>query len=150
MKRIKRILVPTDFSLLSVAATEYAKTLAKAFRARLCLVHVVERPVVIGEENINLAYVRLWPELEEAARQDLKKFALKNLRGVPHLEIQLLTGNPYYEIVRLAQDGGFDLIVLATHGRTGLAHVLIGSVAERVARHSPIPVLLVKPQEMRK
>ena len=77
MKRIKRILVPTDFSLLSVAAAEYARTFAKAFRARLCLVHVVKRLVVIGEENINLAYVRLWPQLEETARQDLKKFALK-------------------------------------------------------------------------
>jgi nucleotide-binding universal stress UspA family protein len=150
MKKIKRILVTTDFSPLSAAATEYAKMLAKAFRARLCLVHVVEGPMVVGEPNIDLAYAAGWPDVEEIAKQDMKKFASRNLRGVRNVELRLLEGIAHDQIVRLASDEGIDLIVMATHGRTGLAHLLIGSVAERVVRHSPVPVFLVKPKEMRR
>jgi len=150
MKKIQKILVTTDLSSLSLAATICAKTLAKATRAKLCLVYVAEDPVIVGEPTIDVTYANLWPKIEEIATKNLKEFASKNLRGVPNVTVQLLQGNPYAEIIRFAQNKRFDLIVMATHGRTGLAHVLLGSVAERVMRHSPVPVLLVKPAKMLK
>jgi universal stress protein A len=150
MKKIRRILVPTDLSTLSVAATAYAKTLAKAFRARIYVAHVVEGPIVVGEPNLDMAYAGLWPDAEQLAMRDLRTFASTHLRGTRDVELGLLNGNPQDELLRFAIDKRCGLIVMATHGRTGLSHALIGSVAERVARHSPVPVLLVKPSKMQR
>jgi nucleotide-binding universal stress UspA family protein len=150
MKKIKRMLVTTDFSPLSASATEYAKMLAKVFQARICLVHVVEWPMVVGDPNIDLSYMQVLPNVKEYARKEMKRFASRNLRDVRNVELRLLEGIAHDQIVQLATDEGFDLIVMATHGLTGLAHLLIGSVAEKVVRHSPVPVFLVKPEEMRR
>jgi nucleotide-binding universal stress UspA family protein len=150
MKKIKRILVTTDFSPLSASATEYAKMLAKVHQARLYLVHVVEWPIVVGDPTIAFSHVQVLPNVMENARQEMKRFASRNLRGLRNVEFRLMEGIAYDQIVRLATDEEIDLIVMATHGLTGLAHLLIGSVAERVVRHSPVPVFLVKPEEMRR
>jgi len=150
MKKIRKILVTTDFSPLSAAGAEYARMLARTFRAQLCLAHVLEAPGSVGEPNIDLAYAGVWPAIEENAKKELRTFASRNLRGVRNVELRLLEGMAHDQIVRFAGDRGFDLIVMATHGRTGLAHLLIGSVAERVVRHSPVPVFLVKPEKMRR
>jgi nucleotide-binding universal stress UspA family protein len=104
---------------------------------------------VVGEPDNNFTFVELWPELEKNATRDLKEFVSKNFRGIIKVETHLLRGNPHDELVRFAKEKRCDLIVMATHGRTGLAQV-VGSVAERVARHSTVPVLLIKPEQMKR
>jgi universal stress protein A len=150
MKKITRILVPTDLSPLSAEATEYAKILAKTFRANLFVTHVFDLSMfVVGAPDNNFTFVELWPELENNAKRDLKEFVSKNFRGSLNVEAHLLRGNPHDELVRFAKEKRCDLIVMATHGRTGLAQV-VGSVAERVARHSTVPILLIKPEQMKR
>jgi nucleotide-binding universal stress UspA family protein len=148
MKTIKKILVPTDFSRLSVAAVEHARVLARAFRAEVCLLYVVDVNPVIGIPNVGLTYDKVSKRVKEGAMGSLKTFARKHLRGVRKLNLLLGEGTPHEEIVRVAHKHRCDLIVMATHGHTGLASVLIGSVAERVVRHSDIPVLLLRPKRM--
>ena len=150
MKKIKRILVPTDLSPLSAEAAEYAKILAKTFRAKLFVTYVFDLSMfVVGEPDNDLTFVELWPEIEKKAIRDLKEFVSKYFRGSMNLETHLLRGNPHDELIRFAKEKRCDLIVMATHGRTGLAQV-VGSVAERVARHSTVPVLLIKPEQMKR
>ena len=150
MKKITRILVPTDLSPLSAEATEYAKILAKALHAKLFVTYVFDLSMfLVGEPDNNLTFVELWPEFENNATRDLKKFVSRNFRGLMNVETHLLRGNPHDELVRFAKEKRCDLIVMATHGRTGLAQV-VGSVAERVARHSTVPVLLIKPEQMKR
>jgi universal stress protein A len=150
MKKITRILVPTDLSDLSGEAAEYAKVLATAFRARLFVTYVLDLSMfVVSQPDNNLAFVELWPEFEKNAKRGLKEFVAKNFRGSKTVESHLLRGNPPDELVRFVKAQRCDLIVMATHGRTGLAQV-VGSVAERVARHSTVPVLLVKPEQMQR
>jgi universal stress protein A len=140
MIRLKRILVPTDFSETSAAALRYGVDLARQFRAHLSLLHVPEHPgeaaeaeypIGIFETMQNAAYDRLRSLLSDVEAHQL----------APEYAMRL--GAPADEIVRFANDHQVDLIVMGTRGREGLARVILGSVAERVVRHSPCPVLTV-------
>jgi nucleotide-binding universal stress UspA family protein len=144
---INRILVPVDFSPPSERAVRYATTLANRFGARVALLHVVEDPFVTGAWQSE-AFVPNVPELLNdlitAARGhlgDLKKSLAAHGFVV---ETDVITGQPARAIVEHASTGGFDLIVMGTHGRTGLSHALMGSVAERVVQRAPCPVLTVR------
>jgi nucleotide-binding universal stress UspA family protein len=145
-ENITRILVPVDFSPHAERAVRYAATLARRFDATLHLLHVVEDPFLSGAWSPE-AYV---PNVTELL-QDLTAGAERQLAGlrasVAALGITVttavITGRPAPAIVSHADQGGFDLIVMGTHGRTGLSHVVIGSVAERVVRKAPCPVLTV-------
>jgi nucleotide-binding universal stress UspA family protein len=148
MIKIKKILVSTDFSAHSLAAVEYARVIATKFGAQILLVHVVDTVPVPGVTSLDPNNGKLARKMERKALKELKAFASEHLKGIRNLHLFLCTGPPYDEIVRLATNEGVGLVVISTHGRTGLAHVIIGSVAERVVRHSPIPVLTVKPQGM--
>lgn len=142
--QIKRILLPTDFSTNSDAATKYACELAMSFDAELHLLHTIDIPYIPDvETGLDLsAYMN-------AMKADAKKSLAGLLdpkwvagRKVIHAVIE---GTPKVEIVRYAKQHDIDLIVISTHGRTGLAHVLMGSVAENVVRTAPCPVLTVRP-----
>lgn len=145
--RIQKILVPTDFSTFADIALDYALELAQSFEARVTLLHVYqlplpaldERGVVLSEETVRT--------IETSARDGLAATlaeALLRWKGAPDaIEQRLLAGAPHLSIVEEALRGGYDLIVMGTHGRTGIRHALIGSVAERVARTAPCPVLTV-------
>lgn len=146
--KIKKILVPTDFSTHSLAAVEYARVIANKFGAQIILVHVVDTVPVPGVTSIDPNKGKLVRKMERKALRELKAFADAHLKGIRNPQLVLCTGVPYDEIVRLATNEGVDLVVISTHGRTGLAHAIIGSVAERVVRYSLMPVLTVKPQEM--
>lgn len=147
MKAIKKILVATDFSELSVAAVEYAKIFAAKFEAKVYLVHVVEiAPLILPDGGPT--YLAVSHEVEKDATKELKRFAAKNLGSLKKLELIICEGDPRQEIVKLAEKENIDLIVMATHGRTGLAHVILGSVAERVVHSSPVPVVMVRPAQM--
>jgi universal stress protein A len=146
MITLKTILVPTDFSEASEAALSYGKTMAGAFGASLHLVHVMED--LLAHAWAAEVYVASMPqlreEIEKESRQRLGAMFTDEERRQYHVETALLAGNPFIEIVRYAKAQDIDLIVMGTHGRGPIAHMLLGSVAEKVVRKSPCPVLTVR------
>jgi nucleotide-binding universal stress UspA family protein len=143
---ITKILVPVDFSPHAERAFAYAMTLAQRFGATLGLVHVVEDPFVTGAWT-NEVYVpnvaELFDGLIANAEQQLTRLKKSAAAAGVAAETTVTTGRPAHVIVEQAKEGGFNLIVMGTHGRTGLSHVVMGSVAERVVRKAPCPVLTV-------
>ena len=148
MTRITRILVPTDFSATADAALDYAFGLAERFGASLQLLHVVDDPFVYEGMSAE-AYITEAPMIRTAMLQDAREKLGRRAgtRGGVGVESEVLFGHGARTIAEYAAERGIDLIVMGTHGRTGLAHVLIGSVAERVVRTAPCPVLTVRHQE---
>jgi nucleotide-binding universal stress UspA family protein len=141
---VRRILVPTDFSAPSDAALDLARTFAERFGASLHLLHVIEDPYV----NVAEAYIAGAPPTLAAMLQDAQSRLAQRLtqqdRIVLRATSEISFGSSATTIVDRAFECGTDLIVMGTHGRTGLAHLLIGSIAERVVRTAPCPVLTVR------
>ena len=144
---LNRILVPVDFSAHSAKAIRFATTLANKFGARLTLLHVIEDPFVSGAWQSE-AFVPNIPELlneltrnAEGHLHDLKKDLAAH--GFV-IETAVIIGRPSRTIIEHAVTGHFDLIVMGTHGRTGLSHAVMGSVAERVVQKAPCAVLTVR------
>ncbi len=146
---LTRILVPTDFSDTSAAAVKYAVSLADAFGAQLHLLHVMEQPVqwqmaaemAMVTAPVDDAALRARAETELAAL--LTRDERERYRAVCATEV----GAPFAAIVKYARRETIDLIVMGTHGRGAVAHLLIGSVAENVVRKAPCPVLTVRHPE---
>ena len=147
---IKKILCPTDFSTNSEHALKYALTLATLSQAELRLFHVVE-PITYPQSTELfepvLDEVELMMKMEAAFQTQLEDQVSALKDEYPKITGKLVTGNTFLEIIQAARDDDVDMIVMGTHGRTGLAHVLIGSVAEKVVREAPCPVLTVKHPE---
>lgn len=146
MRTVQRLLLPVDFSRCTDQAALFACTLCKQLQAELHLLHVLEKhasttPVFVG----GLAVPTLALESRHDADQAL--LAAINPRDALGLPITRVTaeGEPAVEIARYAQQADIDLIVMGSHGRTGLRHLLLGSVAERVIREAACPVLVVHP-----
>ena len=136
----QRILCPIDFDANSFGALDTACKLAREGGAKLQLLHVV--PITVPATGQPLAI----EPMEGAARDArirLERLAGERLQNIEH-ELAVVTGDPAAEIVRIAGESNPDVIVMATHGRTGLRHLLLGSVAERVVREAPCPVLTVR------
>ena len=146
MLSIKSVLVPTDFSDASETALTYGKSVAEAFGASLHLVHVMEDLLAHAwaAEVYVAAAPNLREEIERESRQRLDSMLPEADRKRLRAEIALLSGNPFIEIIRYAKANDIDLIVMGTHGRGPIAHMLLGSVAEKVVRKSPCPVLTVR------
>jgi len=147
---IQKILCPTDFSENSEHALKYALTLATLSQADLQLFHVVE-PITYPQSTEFfepvLDEVELMMKMEAAYQKQLEDQVIALKEEYPKITGKLVSGNTFLEIIQVARDDDVDMIVMGTHGRTGLAHVLIGSVAERVVREAPCPVLTVKHPE---
>jgi nucleotide-binding universal stress UspA family protein len=144
MLGIHTILYPTDFSDHSAYAFRLACALARDYGARLVVLHVAEPPVVVGGEGVMVLPCAI--DLE-ALRERLDQLRLKDPKVV--VEHQLIEGEAASEILRVAAESKCDLIVMGTHGRTGLRRLLMGSVAEKVVRKAACPVLTVKtPQSL--
>lgn len=144
MLTLKRILVPTDFSECSDAAVQWSLELAREFDATLHLLHVVEDP---GSSSAAAAGFPL--PLGEILDQFQAEGRKRLLQAVPEeararVIVACPVASPVAEILRYAQDEAIDLVVMGTHGRGFIAHALIGSVAERVVRRAPCPVLTVR------
>jgi universal stress protein A len=150
---LKKILVPVDFSEQSRKAMEYALSFARQFNAEVLLLHVLEfapaMPVPVSPASP-------MPMIHDAMTQTAwREGAAKQLAdwrdeiGKPlAVKASVRDGvSAHAEIVKAATEGNIDLIILGTQGRTGLAHLLIGSTAERVVRHAPCPVLVVRERE---
>ncbi len=146
--QLRRILVPVDFSDTARKALQYAVPFAAPFDAELIVVHVLQPlnlPPEIGYLPPELAVSR--SDFRDSARQQLEKLCAREIGARARSQVRVREGVPWQEIAAAARDTNADLIILATHGRTGLKHVLVGSVTERVVRHAPCPVLVVRDHE---
>lgn len=149
MIELNRILLPTDFSEYSKPAVDYACALADKFGAELHLVHVLQDLVATVPEP-GLAFPPpgdYMKELQTAAEAALQKILDPEWEKGKAVVRETRQGPPFVEIIRYARENDIDLIVMGTHGRSGLAHVLLGSVAEKVVRKAGCPVLTVRPSD---
>ena len=143
--KFERILVPVDFSEHSLKAFRKALEFGRAFGAELILVHIVEQIIYPGDWSYApLAMSDFAAERREVVAAKLK--ALSAGSGIRATEIVRL-GRAWQEIVEIAKERRADLVIVATHGYTGLRHVLMGSVAEKIVRHAPCAVLTVRADE---
>jgi nucleotide-binding universal stress UspA family protein len=143
---ISRILVPTDFSEPSDEALEYAKGLATCLGSSIHVLHVLED--LAAHAWTTEVYVSALPgvheEMERQARERLDQALTPEEKTKYKAELALRMGSAFVEVLRYAREHGIDLIVMGTHGRGAIAHMLLGSVAERVVRKAPCPVLTVR------
>lgn len=146
---LHRILVPTDFSKFSRNALTYATAFADKFGAELYLLHVVQNLAMMVPDTVNVVppIIPSAEELTRAVRDALDRTVSEGQleRFTVHKEVR--EGTPFYEIIQVAKEKDVDLIVMGTHGHSGLAHVLLGSVTEKVVRKAPCPVLTVRHPE---
>ena len=150
MIALKRILVATDFSEPSDAALAYGRELTRSFGAQLVVLHVVGNPLtaVAGAEGFVFADPGLQPSVEAAEHKRVAELISVEDRTLLGAQGVIVTSNaPAYAIVEYAKSSDVNLIVIGTHGRGGIAHVLLGSVAERIVRIAPCPVLTVRHPE---
>ena len=143
----KRICCPIDFSDASRAAMEVAADLTRRNGASLVLLHAYPVPGYTFPDGSVVASPRMMQELADQAQKHLEDWRLEaeKLVGAPTVRTETAVGEPAAEILSFARSSGQELIVLGTHGRTGLEHALMGSVAERVVRKAHCPVLTVRP-----
>jgi universal stress protein A len=147
--QIRSILVPTDFSECGNYALSWAASVARTFGSSIICVHVIE-PIVptVGYSGMTepLPIADISEQLEDSAERELPKLAeCEEFQGL-EVEELIVHGEAASEIVRVAKERNVDLIVVSSHGRTGLGRILFGSTAEAVVRHAPCPVLVVKPE----
>jgi nucleotide-binding universal stress UspA family protein len=149
MIKISSVLVATDFSDPSASALNYGRELARTFGARLHVLHVVENPVVYaGAETVGVDCEQLRADLEAGALTTLDRIVTAEDREQLRAVTPVRSGNsPAYEIAAYAKAEDIDIIVMGTHGRGFMGHLLMGSVAEKVVRIAPCPVLTVRHPE---
>jgi nucleotide-binding universal stress UspA family protein len=141
MLAIRKILHPTDFSAASASAFRVACSLARDYGARLCVLHVDVPPLVPVSDGIGIAQAVVSRDLKPL-REQLSQ--LKAPDPKVQLDHQLLEGDPAAEILRFAAESKTDVIIMGTHGRTGLGRLLMGSVAEQVVRRATCAVVTIK------
>jgi len=149
MIALKQILVPTDFSEPSAVALKYARAFATTFGASLHLLHVIETSALFTAvpDGVFLLTENLWEQVEHNARTQLVALLPEDEQKAYQARQVTRQGSPFVEIVRYAREQDIDLIIMGTHGRGPIAHMLLGSVAEKVVRKAPCPVLTVRQPE---
>ena len=141
-REFKKILCPTDFSEESYRAMEYGARFAQAADGTLLIAHIIHVPTehLLEPEG----HLPSFDQLKGRARSLLEEVRDKRLAGTTKCELLLTVGDPYEQLMAMATERNVDLIVTATHGRTGLEHLVMGSVAEKIIRHAPCPVFVVR------
>ena len=149
MFQIKNILLPTDFSKLSLTAGSYAVEIALQYGAVIHLLHILEKtPPILAIRSLDLSEDKIKKSIDDYAQKSIEESVVK-IRSGKDVEIKpvIRKGIDYEEIINYSKENNIDLIVIATHGRTGVLHTLLGSVAEKVIRYSKKPVLVTTPSE---
>lgn len=143
--QIHTILFPTDFSQGARAAMDHAVSLARDYEAKLVLLYVIQ-DISIAEWYIpsSLSVADLVEDMQKSAWKEMDRWAAEVSGQARDVEKMVVRGVPFVEIVRTAKEKNADLIVIGTHGRTGIDHMLFGSTAEKVVRKAPCPVLTVR------
>jgi len=145
---VKRILVPIDFSEHSKNALQYAVSFAKQFQSELILIYVVEPTIYPADFSFGqVAVPSIEKELRERGKVELDQLVETQIAGALTARAMVRTGKPFLEIIDTAVEEEVDLIIIATHGHTGVEHILFGGTAEKVVRKAPCPVLVVRPIE---
>ncbi len=146
MIKIGKILCPTDFSELSSQALRYAKSFTKSFDATLHMLYVVDESyqywMAMGPNTIPAGPST--EDLVQAGKEQMKAFRQEHLADLSKVVTEVRLGRPFMEIIHYAREQAVDLIVIGTHGRGGISHVLMGSTAEKVVRKAPCPVLSIR------
>ena len=147
MADIKKVLYATDFSDNSKYALTFALSFAKQYDATLYILHVIQQPSyplgMYAEISFD-AMDKFNRNISDAVEKEMMALREKDLQGFSKFECLVLQGTPFLEILRSAKEKEVDMIVVGTHGRTGLDHVLFGSTAEKIVRRAPCPVLSVR------
>jgi nucleotide-binding universal stress UspA family protein len=146
MKDFPTILFATDFSEISEHAFDYALSMAKKFDSRLIIMHIINEPVDLrGFYVPHISFDSLEQEIAEAAGKMMERFCAGKLQGISSHETVIATGVPYEEILKKTEEEKVALVVMGTHGRAGIDHLLFGSTAERVVRRARCAVMTVRP-----
>jgi nucleotide-binding universal stress UspA family protein len=147
MIKLNTILVPSDFSECSDAAVRYGLELARRFDAKLHLLHVIQDPATQpwAAEGLSIPLLDAVEQWQKAAKERLA--ALVPAADAGRVTVATTIAMPYPDILRYAEENAVDLIVMGTHGRSGVSHMLLGSITERVVRRAPCPVLTVRHPE---
>ena len=142
---IKGILFPTDFSEGSAEALKYAVEFANRYGAKLYVLHVIyDVAKASGWYVPHVSMDAIYKDIQEGARKELDNFGVNELGGLKNIERIVQTGVPYQEIMNCAVKNKIDMIIIGTHGRTGIDRILFGSTAAQVVRNAPCPVLTVR------
>ncbi|HEX3597067.1 MAG TPA: universal stress protein [Polyangiaceae bacterium] len=145
----KKILVPVDYSSSSRFALDWALALADRLGSAVHVLHTWEVPAYL-RPDLTVWSGEVSETLADHTRAEAEKGMETFLAGVKEnaqLTSQVVGGAPYATILAMAKDGGFDMIAMGTHGRSGVAHLVMGSVAEKVVRHAPCPVLTIRAKD---
>lgn len=146
--RLQSILVPIDFSDYSKNALQYAIPFAQQFRASVHLLYVVEPTIYPADFSFGqVGFPNVEEELRKRGSDELDALLRDVIAGRIRATKTIRTGRPFYEINQFAKEMNVDLIIIATHGHTGIEHILFGSTAEKVVRGAPCPVLVVRSGE---
>lgn len=138
------IVVPTDFSELSRAALPWARRMAEQMQADIHVVYVVEEPHIYATLDMGPVPIPSVEELSRSAEKRMANFASAHLKGLGSVTTKVLVGRPAEEVVRYARETSASLVIMTTHGYSGVKHVLLGSTTEAVLRHSACPVLSIR------
>jgi nucleotide-binding universal stress UspA family protein len=142
---IKKVLVPIDFSDYSKSALKYAVNFCMNYKAGMILIYVIEPVIYPPDFSMGqIAIPSVNAEWDERAKQELDKLAKEQIPSGVEVKTIIKTGKPFLEIIETAGELDIDLIIIATHGRTGMEHILFGSTAEKVVRKAPCPVLTLR------
>ena len=142
---INKVLVPIDFSDYSKSALRYAVNFAKSFNAEIILIYVVEPVIYPPDFSMGqIAMPSINTEWDDRAKDELQKLAKSEIIGAVKVKTIIKTGKPFVEIIETAKEENVDLIIIATHGHSGVEHILFGSTAEKVVRKAPCPVLTLR------
>ena len=143
--KIRTILFPTDFSQGARAAMDPAISLARDYEAKLILLYVIQ-DISIAEWYIpsSLSVTDLIEDMQKSAWNEMEKWGAEAAVKIKDVEKMVVRGVPFVEIIKIAKEKNADLLVIGTHGRTGIDHMLFGSTAEKVVRKASCPVLTVK------
>jgi nucleotide-binding universal stress UspA family protein len=147
-KSFHKLLVPTDFSEVSLSALDYLQSFNTFKKVTVYLLHIIENAPMVAFPAVELDSEIVMRNAEEDAVADIDGIIKDRVHGLENVVPVIRRGIPYVEITQFAKTANVDLIVMATHGRTGVTHAIMGSVAEKVIRYSSVPVLTVKPPEM--
>lgn len=144
----KTILFATDFSEGSDYAVRYALAVARKFDSRLIVIHIINEPVDLrGFYVPHISFDKLEEEIEQGAQKLMEQFCRTHLADFSNFEAHIFPGIPSDEIIKKTDEFGAELVILGTHGRSGLDHVLFGSTAEKVVRKSSVPVMTIRFKE---
>ena len=148
MKPFKKILFPVDLSDVSPKIAPWVIMVAEKFEAQICLFFVVRELGQYASFSVVPGVIEEFEaKIIKGAETKMEEFAKTNLKEYPHFETKVVSGDPAQEILDFISAEEIDLVIMGTHGRTGIEHVFFGSVAEKVLRHSPFRIFVIPSRE---